>query len=184
MNWLSRLRGKSKANGRPSPTAMPDPGAQGRLAPTPTVETPVSAPEPAPEPVREPEAPPSLASQIAPVSERAAPIEPAQAEGGWETEADEPEEVEDVGEHDPTIGRYEPLDERPLDDADLKALRAEAERAALSGPHKVGPADSAGPGTVVEALMRLEGEGRVVSRVCDDAESGFYILYNPAPDQR
>jgi hypothetical protein len=152
---------------------------QAPRAPTPTVAPPAATPEP----TREAGPAPKLAPQIAPEPGRAAPIAPA-ADDGWEIEEDEPEEAEDEGEDDPTIGRYEPLDERALDDADLQALRLEAQRKALAGPHKVGPADSAGPGTLVEALMRLEGEGQVVSRVCDDAESGFYILYEPAPERR
>jgi hypothetical protein len=178
MNWLSRLLSKSKSDPREAAVAPIAP-LQTPREPTPIVAPPVATPEP----TREAEQAPKLAPQIAPEPERAVPIEPAQAEG-WEIEEDEPEEADEGGEHDPTIGRYEPLDERALDDADIQALRVEAERTALSGPHKVGPADSAGPGTLVEALMRLEGEGRVVSRVCDDAESGFYILYEPAPDRR
>jgi hypothetical protein len=175
MNWLSRLLGKSKADGRRTAETTPNAASPSRPAPTPVVEPSASGHDP----TRDPEPPP--APRIAPEHASDTSVEPAPADDGWETEDDEPEEAEDAGEDDPTIGRYEPLDERTLDDADLQALRKEAERLALSGQHRIGPADGAGPGTLVEALMRLEGEGRVVSRVCDDAESGFYILYEPAP---
>jgi hypothetical protein len=32
---------------------------------------------------------------------------------------------------------------------------------------------------LAETLARLEAEGRVASHVCDDPESGFYVLYEP-----
>jgi hypothetical protein len=135
--------------------AEPAPGAEAavRLPPT-------AAPEPGPAPA-------------------APPVVESTADAPIEDDEDEDEAPEDADAPDPTIGRYEPLDETALDAADLNILRAEAERLALSGSHKVGPADPAGPGSLVETLMRLEEEGRMVSRVCDDAESGFYILYEP-----
>ncbi|MHB8283981.1 MAG: hypothetical protein ACYDD1_04825 [Caulobacteraceae bacterium] len=187
MNWLSRLFGKPKTDRPddvvpPSPPATPELVAPDLVAPEPAALGPV-APEPvAPEPVARATAP-EVSPQVEPHPEPAKPAEPpapAEADDAavlLDEDDDEPEAGDDAA--DPTIGRYAPLDETTLDDNALQALRAEAERLALSGSHKVGPADPAGPGSLVEALMRLEGEGRVVSRVCDDADQGFYILYEP-----
>jgi len=93
--------------------------------------------------------------------------------------ADEPEDESD--EPDPTLGRYEELQVEILNAEEVGAQRAAAEAEGLSGPHKVFPHDPAGPGSLAETLARLEAEGRVSSRVCDDADSGFYVLYEPAP---
>jgi len=91
-------------------------------------------------------------------------------------ESDEP----DPTEPDPTLGRYEELHVEILDAKEIDAQRAVAEAEGLSGPHKIFPHDAAGPGSLAETLARLEAEGRVTSRVCDDADSGFYVLYEPA----
>jgi hypothetical protein len=91
--------------------------------------------------------------------------------------AEEPED--DLDEPDPTLGRYEELHVEILDAEEIDAQRLAAEAEGLSGPHKVFPHDPAGPGSLAETLARLEAEGRVTSRVCDDAESGFYVLYEP-----
>jgi hypothetical protein len=94
----------------------------------------------------------------------------------------EHEEVEEEdGEADPTIGRYEQLQVPVLDAGEIKIQRAEAEAQALAGPNKVFPHDPAGPGSLAETLARLEAQGRVVSRVCDDQDGGFYVLYEPKP---
>ncbi len=92
--------------------------------------------------------------------------------------AEDPEDESD--EPDPTVGRYEELQVEVLDAKEIGAQRAAAEAEGLSGPHKVFPHDPAGPGSLAETLARLEAEGRVSSRVCDDADSGFYVLYEPA----
>jgi hypothetical protein len=67
-----------------------------------------------------------------------------------------------------------------LDAEEIGAQRAAAEAQGLAGPHKIFPHDPAGPGSLAETLARLEAEGRVTSRVCDDSEAGFYVLYEPA----
>jgi Fe-S-cluster formation regulator IscX/YfhJ len=91
------------------------------------------------------------------------------------------EELDDESdEPDPTLGRYEELHVEILDAEEVDAQRAAAESEGLSGPHKIFPHDPAGPGSLAETLARLEADGRVTSRVCDDADSGFYILYEPA----
>jgi len=91
--------------------------------------------------------------------------------------ADDPDDESD--EPDPTVGRYEELHVEVLDAEEIVAQRAAAEAAGLSGPHKIFPHDPAGPGSLAETLARLEAQGRVTSRVCDDPEAGFYVLYEP-----
>jgi len=93
--------------------------------------------------------------------------------------AEEPEE--DLDEPDPTLGRYEELHVEILDAEAVDAQRAAAEAEGLSASHKVFPHDPAGPGSLAETLARLAAEGRVTSHVCDDPDSGFYVLYEPAP---
>jgi hypothetical protein len=87
---------------------------------------------------------------------------------------------EESDEPDPTLGRYEELHVEVLDAEEIVAQRAAAEAEGLSRPHKIFPHDPAGPGSLAETLARLEAEGRVTSKVCDDADSGFYVLYEPA----
>jgi hypothetical protein len=87
---------------------------------------------------------------------------------------EEPDDESD--EPDPTLGRYEELQVEVLVAEEVDAQRAAAEAEGLSGPHKIFPHDPAGPGSLAETLARLEAEGRVTSRVCDDPESGFYVL--------
>ncbi len=96
---------------------------------------------------------------------------------------DEPDDESD--EPDPTVGRYEELRVPVLDADEIDAQRAAAEAEGLARPHKVFPHDPAGPGSLAETLARLEARGRVTSRVCEDAEHGFYVMYEPtteAPD--
>jgi hypothetical protein len=97
--------------------------------------------------------------------------------------ADEPDDESDDDESDgpdPTLGRYEELQVEVLVAEEIDAQRAAAEAEGLSGPHKVFPHDPAGPGSLAETLARLEADGRVTSRVCDDPDSGFYVLYEPS----
>jgi hypothetical protein len=173
MNWLSRLLGKSKTDRIEPEAPTPEP-----VIVRPEI-APVAQPAPAPAPMAEPERAldPAPVAPLAPKPTPPVP-QPAAAETPDLDEEDD-EEPEGGDDEDPTIGRYEPLDEKALNAGDLKVLRAEAEALALSGPHKVGPSDPAGPGSLLETLMRLEEEGRMVSRVCDDPETGFYILYEP-----
>jgi hypothetical protein len=90
---------------------------------------------------------------------------------------EEPDDESD--EPDPTLGRYEELRVPVLDAAEIDAQRAAAEAEGLARPHKVFPHDPAGPGSLAETLARLEARGRVTSRVCEDAEHGFYVMYEP-----
>ncbi len=168
MSLLSRLFGR-KAGVRPSPPrAAPATKALGRDTHHP------------------PEAAPN-AEPTAPLGETAlpppAPVE--EAEEAWRDEAeggDEAERAEDAADEaaDPTIGRYEPLRISTAESEGVLLARTEAERSALSGPHRITPSDDAGPGSLAEALVKLEAEGKVVSRVVDDPDQGFAILYEPS----
>ena len=62
---------------------------------------------------------------------------------------------------------------------ELAAARSRAEAEALSGPHRVFPSSPAGPGSLFEALKRLEEAGRVTSRFVDDPASGPHLAYIP-----
>ncbi len=95
---------------------------------------------------------------------------------------DEPDD--DTDELDPTIGRYEELRVPVLDAEEVSAQRAAFEAEGLSGSHKIFPHDPAGPGSLAETLARLEAEGRVTSHICDDAETGFYVLYQPVTAEK
>ena len=85
----------------------------------------------------------------------------------------------DAEEEDPTLGSGETLKIDLPTAGELLDARSEAESLALAGSHRITPNDPAGPGSLAEALARLEAEGRVHSEVVDDPASGFYILYQP-----
>ncbi len=59
-------------------------------------------------------------------------------------------------------------------------LRGEAEREALSGEHRIGLADPGGPGTLAEALIRLEREGAVTCELGEDEAGSPVLVYRPA----
>ena len=108
-----------------------------------------------------------------------------------------------VGPQAPTLDRYaEDVGDEESGDADMEGgdsmfgleeslkidlptngeilcARAEAEHLALATAHRITPNDPAGPGSLAEALGRLEAEGRVHSEIVDDPEVGFCILYRP-----
>lgn len=60
-------------------------------------------------------------------------------------------------------------------------LRQVAEEEALSGEHRVRPTDPSGPGTLAEALSRLEAEGRLTCDLGEDAEGAPILVYRPKP---
>jgi hypothetical protein len=68
-------------------------------------------------------------------------------------------------------------------DRELERRRAEAVETALSGEHRIFLNDTAGPGTLAEALNRLVREGRVTAEFQDgdreDGEAQPHILYRP-----
>jgi hypothetical protein len=182
MNRLFQFIAKLVGFGRSGATVAPPSRAPGSSPALGEPQSPASD-TPAPDTV-EPQAP--LAE--APIAE---PLPPLAAESNvvfldLGEDEDVAEEIEDESdEPDPTVGRYEELQVPILDADEIGAQRAAAEVQGLSGPHKVFPHDPAGPGSLAETLAQLEAEGRVKSRVCDDADSGFYVLYEPAaPDPK
>lgn len=178
MTWLSRFFGKTKRPDEAPPPVAPEPAGTAAPLASPPIAPPASpdsdhaddhfsSPPVAPDAIGEADGQPS----------------PSPEPDHGSVDLDAPDDEEEPDEADPTIGRYEPLDDALVGANALAVLRADAERSALSSPHRVGPSDPAGPGSLVEALMRLEGEGRVRSQVCDDPETGFYVLYEPAADK-
>ena len=61
----------------------------------------------------------------------------------------------------------------------MRAARSDAARLALSSPQRITPNDPGGPGSLAEVLAALEARGLVTSRVVEDAEVGFHLLYEP-----
>ncbi len=110
----------------------------------------------------------------------APPAPPADkyADDVGEDDGEDPDDT-DAEEEDPTLGSGEALKIDLPTAGELLDARSEAESLALAGSHRITPNDPAGPGSLAEALARLEAEGRVHSEVVDDPASGFYILYQP-----
>ena len=109
------------------------------------------------------------------------PPAPPQAPDPHDVTDDDGEDPDDIDteSEDPTLGSGETLKIDLPTPGELLDARSEAERLALAGPHRITPNDPAGPGSLAEALDRLEAEGRVHSEVVDENDVGFYILYRP-----
>ena len=107
-----------------------------------------------------------------------APPTDKHADDVGDDDGEDPDDADAEGE-DPTLGSGEALKIDLPTAGELLDARSEAVRLALGGPHRITPNDPAGPGSLAEALGRLEAEGRVHSEVVDDPEVGFYILYHP-----
>ena len=110
----------------------------------------------------------------------APPAPPADkyADDVGDDDGEDPDDA-DAEEEDPTLGSGETLKIDLPTAGELLDARSQAESLALAGSHRITPNDPAGPGSLAEALARLEAEGRVHSEVVDDPASGFYILYQP-----
>ncbi len=110
----------------------------------------------------------------------APPAPPADkyADDVGDDDGEDPDDADAEGE-DLTLGSGETLKIDLPTAGELLDARSEAERLALAGSHRITPNDPAGPGSLAEALARLEAEGRVHSEVVDDPALGFYILYQP-----
>ena len=110
----------------------------------------------------------------------APPAPPADkyADDVGDDDGEDPDDADAEGE-DPTLGSGETLKIDLPTAGELRDARSEAVRLALAGSHRITPNDPAGPGSLAEALGRLEAEGRVQSEVVDDPNEGFYILYQP-----
>ncbi len=155
---------------------------------------PARAPAPAPERPRdtEPHAgppPPPEAEQATP--EPVAAVDEGQAENRAkepaEEEADEEEEPddlpaeEDFEDDDPSApDPFVSPDAAPIEALSPDAVsqqRAEAMVLALTGEHRVFLAESAGPGTLAEALNLLAQQGKVEAAFHEGGEDGPYLLY-------
>ncbi len=92
---------------------------------------------------------------------------------------EEEERAEDAGED----GAGGPdLDRKiAMREAAVPYLRQVAEEEALAGEHRVRPTDPSGPGTLAEALARLEAEGRVQCELGEDADGAPILVYRPKP---
>ena len=110
----------------------------------------------------------------------APPAPPADkyADDVGDDDGEDPDDADAEGE-DPTLSSGETFKIDLPTAGELLDARSEAERLALAGSHRITPNDPAGPGSLAEALARLEAEGRVHSEVVDDPEVGFYLLYQP-----
>lgn len=204
---FARLFGRRTA---PRPTARPldlgpataPPSVDAPAAAVAPAAVVAAAPEPAaPPPVLAPE-PPQLISAAALEAEASVAgldmLTPPEAEAELEAEAppgaatvevEEDEELFEAEElaSDAADDPEAELDARPDLDVIVAArlarmgdFREEAERLALSGEQRVRLTDPAGPGTLAEALARLEQEGRVTSRLDEDEEGAPVLVYSPA----
>ncbi len=110
----------------------------------------------------------------------APPTPPADkyADDVGDDDGEDPDDADAEGE-DRTLGSGATLKMNLPTAGELLDARSEADCLALAGSHRITPNDPAGPGSLAEALARLEAEGRVHSKVVDDPASGFYILYQP-----
>lgn len=61
-------------------------------------------------------------------------------------------------------------------------LRSAAEREAVSGEHRIGLSDPGGPGTLAEALIRLEREGALTCELGEDEAGSPVLVYRPKAD--
>ena len=91
---------------------------------------------------------------------------------------EEEERAEDASE-DP--GRVDLDDKIAARAAAVPYLRQVAEEEALGGEHRVRPTDPSGPGTLAEALSRLEAQGRLTCDLEEDAEGAPILVYRPIP---
>ena len=130
---------------------------------------------------------PPAADEAAP---RAVPAQPAppviEADDILEEEdedqaEDSENEDEDPLAPDPFVSPIRPQDDTPSAQ-DLARRRAEARAAGLQGAHKIYFSDSAGPGTLAEALNQLLKEGLVTAEFREVEGDDAHLIYRPKPD--
>lgn len=95
-----------------------------------------------------------------------------------EDEEDVAAETEEENELSPPASICRPPEEV---EAELQAARTLAEQEALSGEHRLYPSTAVGPGSLGEALRRLEDEGRLESEYVEDGAEA-YLRYRPLSD--
>ena len=171
---LKRLFSKQPAPARPPAMSF---GGVEAVVETAPVE-PEAVPEaPPPEPPREPPVAPAPPEPTSDVGETAA----AEAEADEEEEPDDHPAEEDFEDDDPSApDPFVSPDAAPIEALSPDAVsqqRAEAMAMAMTGEHRVYLAESAGPGTMAEALNLLAQQGRVEAEFHDDEEEGPYLLY-------
>ena len=114
-----------------------------------------------------------------------APAEPASAPSFTETASSfpatepSPDPVSGIDEEADEDTEEADLDWPVMSVEEIAAARAAAEAQALSGPHRIFPSSPAGPGSLFEALKRLEELGRVSGRFVEDPVAGPHLAYAP-----
>jgi len=170
--FLKRLFSGRPAPTRPSPMSL-DRGEA--VVATPAVEPEVAPEPPAPEPPPEPSLPPTPAEPTIDVGE------PAGADDEEEEEPDDLPPEEDFEDDDPSApDPFVSPDAAPIEALSPDAVsqqRAEAMALALTGEHRVFLAESAGPGTLAEALNLLAQQGKVEAAFHEGEDDGPYLLY-------
>lgn len=86
------------------------------------------------------------------------------------------EDEDDPLAPDPFVSPIRPTEET-LSAEDLAIRRAASRAAALIGEHKIYFSDTAGPGTLAEALNQLLQEGRVTAEFRDEGGEDAHLLY-------
>ncbi len=202
--FFSRMLGGRRAASRPPPMDLAPAEVVSSIAP---LESPSPQP-PSPEPVSEAGAPAALSFEEAPFTEEPrSELAFTPALGAASGEADvlashagvdlvgedaptaedeedvfEEEERADDGGEDERADRLGLDDKIAMRDAAVPYLRSVAEEEALSGEHRVRPTDPSGPGTLAEALTRLEAEGRVTCELGEDEAGAPVLVYRPRAD--
>lgn len=180
MAWfLSFLRGLWPHAWRTKP---PPPSAPSSVAPIPA-ETPPAEAERAIASEADLGPPLAAPSQAEP---RFEPPSPPESDLDVESpEDDEPEDIEDAEDMDddplapdPFVSSVRPAMDT-LSAADIARRREQALTAALNGEHKIYFSDSAGPGTLAEALNHLLQDGRVTAEFHDEDGEDAHLLYRP-----
>ena len=176
--FLARLFGRGPVPaGRAAPFSLGDPPAPLDATPAPAADTPIAV-----EPRSELAVTPALGAAGGEAEVIAATAGVALVDDDAPT-ADE-EDVFEEEEH-PEDAADEAGQGPDLDDkiaaraAAVPYLRQVAEEEALSGEHRVRPTDASGPGTLAEALTRLEAEGRLTCELGEDADGAPILVYRP-----
>ncbi|MBE7219360.1 MAG: hypothetical protein INR64_12875 [Caulobacteraceae bacterium] len=91
---------------------------------------------------------------------------------------EEEERPDDVADEERARG-VDLDDKIAMREAAIPYLRSVAEEEALTGERRVRPTDPSGPGTLAEALTRLEAEGRVTCELGEDEAGAPVLVYRP-----
>jgi len=170
--WAYGIR-QPQATATPAP-ATPQPRVEPAVAKAIVPPEPPPAPAPPVEPQLEAQLEPELLEPTRPPEPEPQPLQPACVDDDAAMDAEVEDEGADEGEDVIADWQIPSADE-------VQAARAAAEAEALSGPHKVFLSTPSGPGSLPEALKRLEEAGRVVSEFIDDGDSEPHLVYTPLP---